>query len=75
VKGYKELEIAVREQRPVGLIYLSREGELSQRVVRVREVSENGVKAFCLKKREPRTFLMEGILAVSLDVRGQRRHG
>lgn len=64
----KELEIAHREHRPVSLIYMDRQGEISQRVVQVRGFTEEGVQAYCYKRRQPRTFLYEQILAVSLQV-------
>jgi predicted DNA-binding transcriptional regulator YafY len=64
----KELQIAYREHRPVSLIYMNQSGEISQRVVQVREITEDGIHAYCYKRRQPRTFLHEQILAVSLQV-------
>ncbi|KEO81202.1 WYL domain-containing protein [Tumebacillus flagellatus] len=64
----KELQIAYREHRPVSLIYMDRNGEISQRVVQVRGFTEDGIQAYCYKRRQPRTFLHEQILAVSLQV-------
>ena len=67
-QGSKELEISLREHRPVSLIYLNREGELTQRVVQVTGMTEEGVQAYCLTRRQPRTFSRDGILAASLQV-------
>jgi predicted DNA-binding transcriptional regulator YafY len=64
----KELQIAYREHRPVSLIYMDRNGEISQRVVQVRGFTDDGIQAYCFKRRQPRTFLHEQILAVSLQV-------
>ncbi|PWK16589.1 hypothetical protein [Tumebacillus permanentifrigoris] len=64
----KELQIAYREHRPVSLIYMKQSGEISQRVVQVREITEDLIHTYCYKRRQPRTFLHEQILAVSLQV-------
>ena len=64
----KELQIAYREHRPVSIIYMNQSGEITQRVVQVREITEEGIQAYCYKRRQPRTFLHEQILAVSLQV-------
>ncbi|MGZ4135083.1 MAG: WYL domain-containing protein [Tumebacillaceae bacterium] len=66
--GMKELEIALREHRPVALIYMDRQGAISQRVVQVTNLTEDGLHGYCYKRREPRTFRREQILAVSLQV-------
>ena len=67
-QGSKELEISLREHRPVSLIYLNREGVLTQRVVQVTGLTEDSVQAYCLTRRQPRTFSREGILAASLQM-------
>lgn len=68
--GYngKELEIAFHEERPLQLIYMDSDGEISQRVIKVMELREDGVQAYCFMRREPRTFRRENILAASLQV-------
>lgn len=66
--GQKELEISYRDHRPVTLIYQGSDGAISQRVVRVTELTEDGIRAYCMTKRQPRTFLAERILAASLQV-------
>lgn len=76
----KELEIAFHEERPVQLIYMDSDGAISQRVVKVMELREDGVQAYCYMRKEPRTFRLENILAASLQVsRGrsssQRKYG
>lgn len=66
--GNKELEIAMREHRPVSLIYMDRQGAISQRVVQVTNLTEEGMQGYCFSRREPRTFRRDQILAVSLQV-------
>jgi len=50
-------------QRPIELIYINRYGKTSKRTVRVLEIKDRHIKAFCLTRRAPRVFLIENILA------------
>lgn len=50
--------------RIVEIIYLGRDGRITQRRIEVREVTGEIVKAFCLERRAPRTFQVSCILAV-----------
>jgi len=55
--------------RRVEIIYLSTDGRLSQRVVRVLGVRDGVVRAFCMESGAPRTFRVDGILAALPVVR------
>jgi len=50
-------------KRPIELIYINRDGKTSKRTVRVLEIKDRHIKAFCLTSRAPRVFLIENILA------------
>ncbi|MFD2170621.1 WYL domain-containing protein [Tumebacillus lipolyticus] len=69
IQGRKEIEIAHREHRPVSLIYLDSKGTISQRVVQVTGVTEEGIQAYCYLRKKPRTFRADQILAASLQAR------
>jgi predicted DNA-binding transcriptional regulator YafY len=66
--GSKELEISLREHRPVSLIYLDSKGVITQRVVQVTELAKEEVRAYCLTRKGPRTFRRDQVLAVSLQI-------
>jgi len=50
--------------QPIEIIYIDRKGKSSQRTVRVLEIKDDRVKAFCCIKRAPRVFAFENILAI-----------
>ncbi|HWJ78794.1 MAG TPA: WYL domain-containing protein [Niallia sp.] len=62
----KQLERARVEKRPVEIIYLKKDGSISQRVIMVCDVNNTYIKAYCLKKKQPRIFKLDSILATSL---------
>jgi len=49
----------------VEIIYLDKHNQISQRLIEVRSVQDEMVKAYCLKQRAPRVFKLANILAVS----------
>ena len=46
------------------MIYLSEKQQLSQRVIKVLEVQNDTIKAYCFIKRTYRTFKMTNILSI-----------
>lgn len=57
------------------LIYMDRQGRISERRVRVDSVSDGVLKGYCLLRRGPRVFQLEGVLACLPDGRGRRSFG
>ncbi|MDF2922891.1 MAG: hypothetical protein K0R57_1805 [Paenibacillaceae bacterium] len=51
------------EGRTVEIVYLAPDGQLSQRLIRIRGVKGGFVQALCLKTGQPRTFRTDRILA------------
>ncbi|WP_100010498.1 hypothetical protein [Lentibacillus sediminis] len=45
------------------LIYIDGEGNISHRVIRVLEIREDAILAYCYRKREVRLFKLENILS------------
>lgn len=58
------LERSYYEKRPVELIYLSREGHLSQRIILVKSIEATYIRAYCFQKKEVRTFRKTSILSI-----------
>jgi hypothetical protein len=50
--------------RIVEIIYVDKNNKISQRLIEVRSVQGNMVKAYCLKQKAPRVFKLASILAV-----------
>ncbi|WP_309122818.1 hypothetical protein [Paenibacillus sp.] len=57
-------ELEKRIGRVVTIIYADRRNGLTKRRIKLLGVEGNAVKAFCLERLAPRTFLLPSILAV-----------
>ncbi|HBZ09095.1 MAG TPA: hypothetical protein DEO65_04295 [Bacillus bacterium] len=64
---------AVESKQSLELIYINRDNQLSQRIIKVIAVTDSAVKAYCYQKRQFRTFNLNYILSV--DSVRQRRKG
>lgn len=59
--------------RVIEIVYLDRKGMFSQRIIRVHEVRDGVVRAYCYTRKAPRVFRVDDILAVQpLDRRVAR---
>jgi predicted DNA-binding transcriptional regulator YafY len=61
----KTLQIAYRDSLPVRIIYEGRDG-MTQRVIVIKSIKEEGVVAYCRLRRRISTFKSEHILAAEL---------
>lgn len=62
MKGLLLRSIELRAK--VEIIYIDRDDQISQRVIRVLAVTDMSIKAYCYSKRQFRTFKLENILSV-----------
>jgi predicted DNA-binding transcriptional regulator YafY len=46
------------------MIYLSEKGEISQRKIRVLEISAGSIRAFCMLRSKQRVFKLTNILSI-----------
>lgn len=60
----KLLNHAVHEKIKLEMIYMARNGKVSQRFVRVLEIREDHILAYCSYRKRVRTFKIENILSV-----------
>lgn len=58
------LKRAASTETKLEMIYLSNDGAVSQRIIKVLKVSDDGIKAFCYYRKKFRTFKLENILSV-----------
>lgn len=61
----KQLQKAWKEKRPIEIIYVKKDSTVSQRSILVYGLTDTYIKAYCLKKKQPRIFKMDAILAAS----------
>lgn len=59
------LKRAMLEQSTIEIIYISNSGILTQRLIRIIEVKENTIKAYCMLRNKKRTFKLENILSAA----------
>ncbi|MBU5214544.1 WYL domain-containing protein [Heyndrickxia oleronia] len=56
---------AVETHEKLEMIYLSKKGEITQRVVRVEKVGEQSFRAYCYTRKQVRTFKVSNILSIA----------
>ncbi|MFA4137707.1 WYL domain-containing protein [Brevibacillus sp. BD139] len=59
----KELQRAISQQQCIKIIYLGKDGQMSQRTLRPLAIVGDRLKAYCLTRKAPRIFAIENILA------------
>ncbi|MDP4161771.1 MAG: hypothetical protein Q8906_08280 [Bacillota bacterium] len=57
------LQRSITDHLPVDIIYLSAAQKLSQRTLLIKEIDGSTVRAYCLLRKEMRTFRLENILS------------
>ncbi|WP_018663809.1 hypothetical protein [Heyndrickxia acidiproducens] len=55
---------AVESGERLEMIYISEKGEISQRIIKVLNVEDGSIKAYCCTRRQFRTFKLVNILSV-----------
>ena len=69
----KQLEKAWKENRPIEIIYVKKDDAVSQRTILVYGVTDTYIKAYCLKKKQPRIFKLDSILAASFEIKSYQK--
>ncbi|MEV9640404.1 transcriptional regulator [Mammaliicoccus sciuri] len=59
----KTLDRAERYGEILEVMYLAKDGSISQRRVKVLQVGESSFRAYCFLRKSKRTFLIENVLA------------
>ena len=55
---------SIEDNLPLEMIYLAENQELSQRKLIVKEVTDKYIRAYCLLRKQMRTFKRENILSI-----------
>ncbi|WML43415.1 hypothetical protein [Neobacillus sp. PS3-40] len=58
---------SMEEHIPLEMIYLSENQQLSQRKLIVKEMNGDTIRAYCLLRKQIRTFRIENILSILPD--------
>ncbi|MED1472046.1 hypothetical protein [Bacillus salipaludis] len=65
---------SIEEHLPLEMIYLSENQQLSQRKLIVKEINDEYIRAYCLLRKQVRTFRRENILSIMPDARSKQRY-
>jgi predicted DNA-binding transcriptional regulator YafY len=64
---------AIEENIPLEMIYLSCDQQISQRRLIVKEVNDEYIRAYCLLRKQIRTFRRENILSLMPNTRSNNQ--
>lgn len=56
---------SLEQQIPVEIMYISSKGTITDRLIIVKGIEENFIRAYCLTKRQPRIFIRTNILSAA----------
>lgn len=60
----KRLMRSIQSKEKIEMIYLSKDNQVSQRMIRVLKINDEMIMAYCYTRRTIRTFKLENILSV-----------
>ncbi|CRK83433.1 hypothetical protein [Neobacillus massiliamazoniensis] len=66
------LQRSIEENIPLEMIYLSENQELSQRKLIIKDLNDEYIIAYCLLRKQIRTFRRENILSIMPENRSKR---
>jgi predicted DNA-binding transcriptional regulator YafY len=64
---------SIEENIPLEIIYLSQDQQISQRKLIVKEVNDEYIRAYCMLRKQIRTFRRENILSLMPNTRSNNR--
>jgi predicted DNA-binding transcriptional regulator YafY len=64
---------SIEENIPLEMIYLSRDQQISQRKLLVKAVNDEYIRAYCLLRKQIRTFRRENILSIMPNTRSNNQ--
>lgn len=59
----RTLEWYMNSRTPIEIIYMSKNGSITQRSLLLLDMNKNNVTAFCYLRNQKRTFLLNSILS------------
>jgi predicted DNA-binding transcriptional regulator YafY len=64
---------SIEENIPLEMIYLSEDQQISQRKLFVKEVHDEYIRAYCMLRKQVRTFRKENILSIMPNPHSKER--
>ena len=68
----EQLIKAMSRNQMLMMIYLSKQGIISKRRVKILQIDHDSFQAYCFRRRALRTFLLENVLALSPMIQKER---
>lgn len=68
----KNLEKSIKYSEELDIMYMSKEGSISKRRIKVLQVGEVSFRAYCYLRKSKRTFTIDNILALVPVVQKER---
>lgn len=65
---------SIEENMPLEMIYLADNSEITQRKLIIKEVTDEYIRAYCLLRKQIRTFKRENILSIMPESRFKNRY-
>ena len=65
---------SIEEHMPIEMIYLAENQELSQRKLIVKEINDDYIRAYCLLRKQMRTFKRENIFSIMPETRSHKSY-
>lgn len=65
---------SIEQHMPLEMIYLADNQEITQRTLIIKEVTDEYIKAYCLLRKQVRTFKRDNILSIMPEARTKHRY-
>ncbi|AZU61293.1 hypothetical protein [Neobacillus mesonae] len=65
---------SIEEHIPLEMIYLNKNQEITQRKLIIKEVNNEFIRAYCLLRKQVRTFRRENILSIMPEKHSKYLH-
>jgi predicted DNA-binding transcriptional regulator YafY len=65
---------SIEQHMPLEMIYLADNQEITQRTLIIKEVTDEYIKAYCLLRKQVRTFKPDNILSIMPEARTKHRY-
>ncbi|MFJ7737423.1 transcriptional regulator [Lysinibacillus sp. NPDC097287] len=68
----EQLIKAIQRNQPINMIYVSKQGAISKRRVKIIKIGSDSFQAYCFTRRAKRTFIIDNVLAISPIISKER---
>ncbi|MCM3571206.1 hypothetical protein [Neobacillus mesonae] len=65
---------SIEEHLPLEMIYVGQNQEITQRTLIIKEINDEYIRAYCLLRKQIRTFKRENILSIMPEKHSKRKY-